>query len=81
MNKKILKKLWSNYFRLQGLLETGVAGLTDLILSLDELLSGREPVLHKTSLFGEFFNAINSVSPLTPELIMQILPSILIGNV
>ena len=43
MNKKILKKLWSNYFRLQGLLETGVAGLTDLILSLDELLSGREP--------------------------------------
>ena len=64
MNKKILKKLWSNYFRLQGLLETGVAGLTDLILSLDELLSGREPVLHKTSLFGEFFNAVNSVSPL-----------------
>ena len=28
--------------------------MTDLILSLDDLLSGQEPALHKTSLFGGF---------------------------
>jgi len=39
---------------LQGFVENGVSGISELFQSLENLLTGQEPALHKKSLFGLF---------------------------
>ena len=43
-----------NLCRLRRLVEEGIHGLSNFFHSLDDLFVGKEPPLHKTSLFGEY---------------------------
>ena len=40
------------FLSLKGLAEDGVSGISQFFQSLEKLLTGQEPALHKKSLFG-----------------------------